>query len=69
LHNPVEQGDMYNATLRKSDRVDKSGEWKETSSVGQTDLAVVSQLSSQTFQAITELKAQNRRRKRELATA
>jgi hypothetical protein len=60
--NPGEQGDMYNATIRKSYKDEKSGEWKETSSFGPTDLAVVSQLSSQAFQAITELKAQNRGR-------
>jgi hypothetical protein len=36
-----------------------SGEWKETPSFSPTDLAVVSQLSGQAFQAITELKAQN----------
>jgi hypothetical protein len=51
-----------NATIRKSYKDDKSGEWKETSSFSPTDLAVVSQLSSQAFQAITELKAQNRGR-------
>lgn len=60
--NPGEQGDMYNATIRKSYKDEKSGEWKETSSFSPTDLAVVSQLSSQAFQAITELKAQSRGR-------
>jgi hypothetical protein len=60
--NPGEQGDMYDATIRKSYKDEKSGEWKETSTFGPTDLAVVSPLSGQAFQAITELKAQNRGR-------
>jgi hypothetical protein len=60
--NSGEQGDMYNATIRKSYKDEKSGEWKETSSLSPTDLAVVSQLSSQAFQAITELKSQSRGR-------
>lgn len=60
--NPGEQGDMYNATIRKSYKDDTSGDWKETSSFSPTDLAVVSQLSSQAFQAITEFKAQGRGR-------
>jgi hypothetical protein len=56
--NPAEQGDMYNASIRKSYKDDKSGEWKETS-LSPTDLVVVSQLSSQAFQGITELEAQS----------
>jgi hypothetical protein len=61
--NTTDQGaDLYNATIRKSYKDEKSGEWKESSSFSPTDLAVVSQLSSQAFQAITELKAQNRGR-------
>jgi len=60
--NAGEQGDMYNATIRKSYKDERSGEWKETASLSPTDLAVVSQLSSQAFQAITELKAQSRGR-------
>lgn len=60
--NSGEQGDMYNATIRKSYKDEKSGEWKETSSFNPTDLAVLSQLSSQAFQAITELKVQSRGR-------
>jgi hypothetical protein len=59
--NSGEQGDMYNATIRKSYKDDK-GDWKETTSLSPTDLAVVSQLSSQAFQAITELKSQSRGR-------
>jgi hypothetical protein len=47
---------------RRWKRSEKSGEWKETSSFGPTDLAVVSQLSRHAFQAVTELKAQNRGR-------
>jgi hypothetical protein len=58
--NSGEQGDMYNATIRKSYKDDKSGDWKETTRLSPTDLAIVSQLSSQAFQAITELKAQSR---------
>ena len=51
---------MYNATIRKSYKDEKSGDWKETTSLSPTDLAVVIRLSSQAFQAITELKAQGR---------
>jgi hypothetical protein len=54
--------DMYNATIRKSYKDETSGEWKDATSFSPTDLAVVSQLSSQAFQAITELKAQSRGR-------
>jgi phage tail tube protein FII len=60
--NPGEKGDMYNTTIRNSYKDIDSGEWKETSSFSPTDLAVVSQLSSQAFQAITELKSQSRGR-------
>jgi hypothetical protein len=60
--NAGEKGDMYNTTIRNSYKDEKSGEWKETSSFSPTDLAVLSQLSSQAFQAITELKAQGRGR-------
>jgi hypothetical protein len=60
--NPGEKGDMYNTTIRNSYKDNDSGEWKETSSFSPTDLAVVSQLSSQAFQAITELKSQSRGR-------
>jgi hypothetical protein len=58
--NPGENGDMYNTTIRNSYKDDKSGEWKETKSFSPTDLAVLSQLSTQAFQAITELKSQGR---------
>lgn len=58
--NPGDQGDMYNATIRKSYKDEKSGEWKETSSFSPVDLAVVAQLSSQAFQAIGEFRAQGR---------
>jgi hypothetical protein len=54
--------ELYNTTIRNSYKDDKSGEWKETKSFSPTDLAVVSQLSSQAFQAITELKSQSRGR-------
>jgi hypothetical protein len=60
--NPGQNGDMYNTTISNSYKDDASGEWKETKSFSPTDLAVVSQLSSQAFQAITELKAQSRGR-------
>jgi hypothetical protein len=60
--NSGEKGDMFNTTIRNSYRDEKSGEWKETSSFSPTELAVVAQLSGQAFQAITELKAQNRGR-------
>jgi hypothetical protein len=59
--NQGEKGDMYNTTIRNSYK-DESGEWKETSSLSPTDLAVLAQLSSQAFQTIVELKAQNRAR-------
>ena len=55
-------GDMYNTTIRNSYKDDKTSEWKETSSFSPTDLAVLSQLSSQAFQTITDLKAQSRGR-------
>lgn len=60
--NAGEKGDMYNTTIRNSYKDEKSGEWKEISSFSPTDLAVVSQLSSQAFQAIGELKSQSRGR-------
>jgi hypothetical protein len=60
--NSGEKGDMYNTTIRNSYKDESSGEWKETSSFSPADLAVVAQLSGQAFQAITELKAQNRGR-------
>ena len=60
--NSSEKGDMYNTTIRNSYKDDRSGEWKETMSFSPTDLAVVAQLASQAFQAIGELKTQNRGR-------
>jgi len=60
--NSGEQGDIYNATIRKSYKDEKSGEWKESTSFSPTDLAVLAQLSGQAFQAIGELKAQSRGR-------
>ena len=60
--NSGEQGDMYNATIRKSYKDERSGEWKESTSFNPTDLAVLAQLSGQAFQAIGELKAQGRGR-------
>jgi hypothetical protein len=62
FRNQGQHGDMYNTKIRNSYKDDKSGEWKETSSFSPTDLAVLSQLSSQAFQAIIELKAQSRGR-------
>ena len=53
---------MYNTTIRNNYKDNESGEWKETTSISPTDLAVLSQLSGQTFQAITELKSQSRGR-------
>src|ERR1035438_10190973 len=60
--NPTEKGDMFNTTIRNSYKDDKSGEWKETTSFSPTDLAVVSQLTSQAFQEIVQLKTQSRAR-------
>ena len=60
--NSGEKGDMYNTTIRNSYKEEASGEWKETKSFSPTDLAVLSQLSSQAFQAIGELKSQSRGR-------
>jgi hypothetical protein len=60
--NPGQNGDMFNTTISNSYKDDASGEWKDTKSFSPTDLAVVSQLSSQAFQAIGELKAQGRGR-------
>lgn len=60
--NHTDKGDMYNTTIRNSYKDDASGEWKETSSFSPTDLAVLAQLSSQAFHAITELKSQSRAR-------
>jgi hypothetical protein len=53
---------MYNTTIRNSYKDDAAGDWKETKSFSPTDLAVLSQLSAQTFQAITEMKSQSRSR-------
>jgi hypothetical protein len=52
--NHTEKGDLFNTTIRNSYKDEASGEWKETTSFSPTDLAVLSQLSSQAFQAITE---------------
>jgi hypothetical protein len=60
--NPGQNGDMYNTTISNSYKDDATGEWKESKSFSPTDLAVLSQLSSQAFQAIGELKAQGRGR-------
>jgi hypothetical protein len=60
--NQTEKGDMFNTTIRNSYKEDKSGEWKETTSFSPTDLAVVSQLTSQAFQEIVQLKSQRRAR-------
>jgi hypothetical protein len=58
--NSGEKGDMYNTTIRNSYKDDASGDWKETKSFSPTDLAVLSQLSSQAFHAIGEMKSQGR---------
>ena len=60
--NHTDKGDLYNTTIRNSYKDEKSGEWKETASFSPTDLAVVSQLTSQAFQEIVQLKQQNRAR-------
>ena len=61
--NPGQNGsDMYNTTISNSYKDDATGEWKDTKSFSPTDLAVLSQLSSQAFQAIGELKSQSRGR-------
>jgi hypothetical protein len=58
--NAGQNGDMYNTTISNNYKDDASNEWKDTKSFSPTDLAVVSQLSSAAFQAITELKSQSR---------
>jgi hypothetical protein len=50
---------MFNTTTTKSYKDDAMSEWKGTKSLSPTDLAVLAQLSSQAFQAITELKSQS----------
>jgi len=60
--NHTDKGDLFNTTIRNSYKDDKSGEWRETTNFSPTDLAVLAQLSGQAFQAIGELKAQNRGR-------
>jgi hypothetical protein len=60
--NKTEKGEMFNTTIRNSYKDDANGEWKDTTSFSPTDLAVLAQLSSQAFQAITELKSQSRGR-------
>jgi hypothetical protein len=57
LHPPV--GNIYNTTIRSGNKDNTSGEWKETTSFSPTELAVVSQLASQAFQEIVQLKAQS----------
>jgi hypothetical protein len=59
--NQTDKGEAYNTTIRNSYKTD-SGEWKETTSFSPTDLAVVSQLTSQAFQEIVKLKQQSRGR-------
>jgi hypothetical protein len=53
---------MFNTTIRNNYKDDKKAEWKETTSFSPTDLAVVSQLTSQAFQEIVQLKSQSRAR-------
>ncbi len=60
--NAGQNGDMYNTTISNSYKDDATGEWKDTKSFSPTDLAILSQLSSQAFQAIGELKSQSRGR-------
>ena len=60
--NADRNGDMYNTTISNSYKDETSGDWKDTKSFSPTDLAVVSQLSSAAFQAITDLKSQSRGR-------
>ena len=57
--NHTQNGDMYNATIKNSYK-DDSGQWKETTSFSPADLAVASQLTSQAFQEIVQLKSQGR---------
>jgi hypothetical protein len=52
---------MFNTIIKNSYKDDK-GDWKETASFSPTDLAVLSELSSQAFQEITLLKSQSRGR-------
>ena len=58
--NRTEKGDQYNTTIRNAYKDDATGEWKDTASFSATDLAVVSQLTSQAFAEITALKTQSR---------
>lgn len=60
--NQTQNGEMFNTTIRNSYKDEASGEWKETTSFSPTDLAVVSQLTSQAVQEIVQLKAQSRAR-------
>jgi len=60
--NAGQNGDMYNTTISNSYKDETSGEWKDTKTFSPTDLAVLSQLSSQAFQAMGELKSQSRGR-------
>lgn len=60
--NAGQNGDMYNTTISNSYKDESTGEWKDTKSFSPTDLAVLSQLYSQAFQAIGELKSQSRGR-------
>ena len=45
--------------IRNGYKDDTSGEWNDTKSFSPSDLAVISQLSTQGFQAIGELKSQS----------
>jgi hypothetical protein len=61
--NTTQQGaEMYNTTISNRSKDDAIGDRKDTKSFSPTDLAVLSQLSSQAFQAIGELKSQSRGR-------
>jgi hypothetical protein len=61
--NQTKSSDLFNTTIRNSYKDDKSGEWKETTSFSPTDLAVLSQLASQSFQEIGQLKQEGRAKK------
>ena len=60
--NHGENGTMYNSKITNSYKDDKTGEWKETTSLSPTDLLVVGELSRQAFAEIAKLKQPGRAR-------
>jgi hypothetical protein len=54
--NGTENGDLYNTSIRSPYKDEKSGEWRGTRSFSPTDLAILAQLSAQTFAEIGKVK-------------